>query len=180
MATSPTPILFMSSAEHGQVNVVLAIAQAISQHPEFAIHIAANGPLRGRVEQLNKLLPSPITYHCVPGLSMQEVSARQYGGTDISGNSHTPGFLGAIRSFSTLEPAVLGWEPDEYMEGFEACRDIIRRVKPAAIVCDMGFWQGHDAARALGLKYISVAPSSAKEIAGGEMPGAPIFSKWPA
>lgn len=111
---------------------------------------------------------------------MEDLAARQNHKNPESLYAHAPGFFNAISSFSNLDGAAFGWKPSEYLDIVQHCRSIIQETKPAALVCDLGILHAHDAARDLGLNYITMAPSSVKEFMGGILPGAPLFWKWPA
>lgn len=177
------PILFIVHAEYGQANVVLAVAQSLARDSTFDITIASFAKLGPRIEAINggnKGLARPLKFRPIPGIPMEDLAARQNHKNPESPYAHAPGFFNAISSFSNLDGAAFGWKPSEYLDIVRICRSIIQETDPAALVLDLGFFLAHDAARDLGLNYITISPSSAKEFMGGLLPGAPMFWKWPA
>lgn len=179
----PLHVLFMVHCEYGQANVVLAVAQSLARDSHFDISIASFAKLGPRIDAINegnKDLARPLTFRSIPGIAMEDLAARQNHKNPESPYAHPPGFFNAISSYSNLDGAAFGWRPSEYMDIMQHCRTIILETSPAALVCDLGFFHAHDAARGLGLDYITISPSSAKEFLAGVLPGAPLFWKWPA
>lgn len=179
----PLPVLFMVHAEYGQANVVLAVAQSLARDPAFEITIASFAKLGPRIDAINsgnQTLARPLKFHSIPGIAMEDLAARQKHKNPESPYAHAPGFFNAISSFSNLDGAAFGWKSSEYLDIVRTCRGIIQETKPAALVVDLGLFHAHDAARELGLNYITISPSSVKEFMGGILPGAPMFWKWPA
>lgn len=157
---------------------MLAVAQEVAFDSRFEVHIAAFEDLEDRVSSINAngKLPVPITFHAVRVASMADLIKRH---TGTKGLAHRPGLPYAVPAFLTLQNAILGWEPNEYMEAYRSFLNVITKVKPAALVVDPGLWQGHDAARTLGLNYLILSPSSPKDVLGTQMPKKPTLWKYP-
>ncbi|KAK4497184.1 hypothetical protein PRZ48_011634 [Zasmidium cellare] len=178
----PIPVLFITHAEYGQANVVLAVAQSLARNADFNITIASFAKLAPRIQEINesnKTLARPITFHTIPGIAMEDLAARQTYANPDSPYAHAPGFLPAISSYGNLEKSAFGWKGSEYVEIFGHCRKLIQEVRPAALVIDVAFFMAADAARDLGCHFVMISPSSVKELLGGILPGAPMFWKWP-
>lgn len=178
----PLPVLFMVHAEYGQANVVLAVAQSLARDADFHITIASFAKLGSRIKEINegnKAIARPIEFRSIPGIAMEDLAARQNRKNPESPYAHPPGFFNAPASYNNLERSAFAWWPSEYIEIVNHCRKIIQDVKPAALVLDLAFFHAQDAARDLKLEYITISPSSAKELIAGVLPGAPLFWKWP-
>ncbi|KAF4556397.1 Hypothetical protein D9617_1g082740 [Elsinoe fawcettii] len=178
MGTGPRPVLFLTSPEYGQANVVLAAAQELARSPEHDIYIASFKPLRQRVEDINvrnERLAQPVKFVQIPGLSAGTTAQRQLGNT--SKWVAPPGFMPAAKSYKGVEFLLMGDSPSEYIQTYNACLQIIKDVKPAAVVCDILLIAGHDAIRALKLDYVVISPCSGKEVVGATMPGMPMMLK---
>lgn len=180
MGSGPRPVLFLTSPEYGQANVVLATAQQLARSSEYDVYIASFAPLHKRVDDVNlrdERLAKPISFVEIPGLSAGTSAQRHLG--DTSKWVHPPGFLPAARSYKSVEYLLMGDSPSEYIQTYNACLQIIQDIKPAAVVCDILLIAGHDAVRTLKLDYIVISPCSGKEVVGVAMPGAPMMLKWP-
>jgi len=176
MLSKPLPILLITNAEYGQANVILAVAQELSFNPAYKVHVSSFADLEVRVDQANKdpRVASPIQFHGVLVPSMTELIKRHNVVLP-----HAPGIPSAIPSFTTLNRSILGWESDEYMTAYHAFLKLIESVNPSALVLDPGIWMAHDAARQLGINFILLTPSSAKELSADAMPMGSAFWKYP-
>ena len=68
-------IIFLTSSEYGQANVILAVAYELLLLQQHEIHVASFAPLTGRIKSLNELVPDnhiPATFHPVFGPSALE------------------------------------------------------------------------------------------------------------
>ena len=176
MADSPEVILFGTSSEFGQANVILAAAYELAKDARFQVHVMSHPKLEKRVGELNQnpAFANPITFHSVEVPRLEEIFRRN--GVLMQ---HAPGFPGAIIGHTNIIHGVLGFESSEYIEAYHSCFKTIEGLMPSALVLDPIFWFAHDAARALGLNYITLGPSSPKDLAGPELPGAAIYWKYP-
>lgn len=77
-----------------------------------------------------------------------------------------PGLRNAVRCVRIWMTISRGAGPKEYLEDHLAIQDLIRQIEPAAIVIDALFLLAHDAARGLGLRYITMDPISAQMSVG--------------
>jgi len=176
MASTPLPILFATSSEFGQANVILAVAQELANDPRFSVHVLSHQKLEGRVAEINSSgkIKSPITFHAVEVPRLEELFRRHF--VHIQ---HRPGFPWGVTGHTNLINGVLGFETSEYITAYLACRKEFEKLRPAALVLDPIFWFGHDAARSLGMSYITLGPSSPKDLAGPTLPKKAIYWKYP-
>lgn len=68
-------IIFLTSSEYGQANVILAVAYEMLLVQQHEIHIASFAPLNGRIKSLNELVLDnyvPAIFHTVFGPSALE------------------------------------------------------------------------------------------------------------
>ncbi|KAG8629713.1 hypothetical protein KVT40_001332 [Elsinoe batatas] len=180
MESAPKTVLFLTSPEYGQANVVLATAQELAKAPECNVYVASFASLQQRVDDINarnKNLAKPITFVNIPGLSAVVSAQRQLG--DTSTWAHPPGFLPAAKSYKGVEYLLMGDSPAGYIQTYHACLQIMKHLKPAAVICDLLLIPAHDATRELKLDYIIISPCSGKEVVGTAMPGMPMMFKWP-
>lgn len=181
MGPTPKAVLFLTSPEYGQANVVLATAQELARSADYHVHLASFTALQRRVDDINRRnthLARPLTFVEIPGSSAGTTAQRQLG--DTSQWAHPPGFVAAARSYKGVEYLLMGDSPREYMETYRACLQIMDDLKPAAVVCDILLIAAHDAIRARKLDYIVISPCSGKEVVGAAMPGTSMMLlRWP-
>ena len=68
-------IIFLTSSEYGQANVILAVAYEMLRLQQHEIHVSSFAPLKDRIKHLNELIPDnhvPATFHTVFGTSALE------------------------------------------------------------------------------------------------------------
>ncbi|KAJ6146040.1 hypothetical protein N7497_008022 [Penicillium chrysogenum] len=133
---SPTKqnILFLTSPEHGQSNVALAVAEEFLHRGEFEVHIASFKQLSTRVQAINDQAEydQVIHFHPIAGLSVAEIVARTTSGTIC----HPPGLAGTRKACDILNNCVLGWTPDEYIQSYQSCLEILKDIRPVVVVAD--------------------------------------------
>jgi hypothetical protein len=141
-------ILFLSSSEYGQANIILAVAYELLLRREDEAHIASFAPLKGRIKDLNKLASADdltaAVFHTVPGPSALEALAAK----DEFIGPYPPGIRGALDTYRVTLPAMATtWDEDEYILGYESCIHILQAVNLNIIVVDLLFSQGLKPAR---------------------------------
>jgi hypothetical protein len=157
-------ILFLTSSEYGQANVILAVAHELLLRQEHDIHIASYPSLQGRVKDLNALVPSntsPATFHIVaePSLSQCLEQKNEFIGP------YRPGIRGALKTYRVTLPAmVTGWGISEYMVGYQSCVEILRGLDANLIVIEPGMFQALDACKTLSRNYVVLSPNTFQEI----------------
>lgn len=199
---SRKPILFFTNSEHGQANVILAVAYEFLLRDEFDIHIASYPALAPRVEHLNELLKSrkreesglneskqvnghgeevetadlihTATYQTIHAMSMVDVA-----GDNQALLPHPPGIMAAVKSYRTLMEVFYGYEQSEYMVGFNSCSDIIKNVNPTAIISDSSMFWAIEAARMLKRECAILSPLSFKDMVGHLQPNMAVWWKYP-
>jgi hypothetical protein len=79
-----------------------------------------------------------------------------------------------------ITPQVLAsWEPEEHIEIFEWCGELVGKVKPSLVVLDPFLAPAHDACRELKLNHAILSPCT---LAAGLIPEQPwlaVFWKYP-
>ena len=95
---SNTHILFVTNAESGQANTVLALALEVSTRPHVQVHIASFPVLKSRVERLNPT----FNFHPLDGTEMAKVLATR--GLSAKELPHLP----TTKSYAAYDKAGLG------------------------------------------------------------------------
>ncbi|CAG8099101.1 unnamed protein product [Penicillium salamii] len=175
--SSPKPtILFMTSPEHGQSNVALAVAGEFVNRGEFEVHIASFKGLSTRIQELNEQVDynRVIHFHAIAGSSLSEVTARQ-----TAQLAHRPGIAGTLDGCYKINFSVLGWQPEEYLRSYRSCLEILKEVNPAVVVADPLLHLGLDAARILRMRIVILWPVPLKDVVITVQPKAGILWKYP-
>ncbi|XMA17233.1 hypothetical protein WAI453_010024 [Rhynchosporium graminicola] len=168
--SEPKRILFFTSSEYGQANVVLAVASELLNMQKYEIHIASFSPLRRRVDELNKLTPRDglrSVFHSIacPAALDALVAKNEFIGP------YSPGVRGAIKTYKVTLPAMAStWTEAEYMSSYQRCLDIINSVDPNIIVVDPLMSQGLEACNTLSRKRVVLSPNTFLELLRKEQP----------
>jgi hypothetical protein len=157
-------IMFLTSSEFGQANVILAVAYELLLRQEYDVHIASFAPLEGRIHNLNVLLPqnaTPATFHTIAGPSLSQCLEEK----NEAIGPFPPGIMGALKTYRITLPAMAtGWDITQYMVGYESCLETLRDVDPDLIIIEPGFFPGLDACTTLSRKYVVLSPNTFQEI----------------
>lgn len=198
-------ILFFTNSEHGQANVVLAVAYEFLLRGEFDVHIASYPALAPRIEHLNELLKSRKSKgnglngpgrreeneekvkaadesSFIPTATFQPIQALSMAeviGEKKSFLPHPPGISAAVKSYRTLMEVFFGFENTQYMVGFDSCSDVIEKVNPLVIVSDPAMFWAIDAANMLKKECAILSPLSFKDMIGALQPRMAIWWKYP-
>lgn len=202
---SRKPILFFTNSEHGQANVILAVAYEFLLRGEFDVHIASYHAFAQRIEHLNELLKSRKRKEnglngsvlregdgekvkaadessFIPTATFQPIlamSMMEVIGEKLSSLPHPPGISAAIKGYRTLMDVFFGFEQSQYMVGFDSCSDIIKKVNPSAIVSDPSMFWAIDAANMLKKECAILSPVSLKDTVGPLQPRMAMWWKYP-
>lgn len=110
-------ILFFTSSEYGQANVILAVAHELLSLQRYQIHIASFAPLRQRVQSLNDTVSkgkSPAIFHTIDGLAALEALTLK---NEFIG-PFPPGVRGAMNTYRMTLPAMADtWTEQEVSGG---------------------------------------------------------------
>lgn len=176
MSHPKQPILFLTSPEHGQSNVALAVAEEFLHRGEFEVHIASFKELSARVQAINDKAEyeQVIHFHPIAGPSLSEIVPRTT--PDIS---HRPGLAGTHDACNIINISVLGWTPDEYILSYRSCLEILKDVRPVVVVADPLLHLGLDAARSVDSRIAILWPVPLKDVVITVQPKAGIFWKYP-
>ena len=173
-------VLFLTNSEHGQSNVILAVASELLLRGEYDVHIASTSILEPRVSQLRDSLVSEhtgtLTFQLIDGLSMLEIYGAKKGTINLP---HPPGIKGAIQSMSTVPDILLFWGESGYIQCFEQCKRLIQDISPAAVVVDPLFSTGIDACRVSLQRLIILNPLTLKDVTVALQPGYVHWWKFP-
>ncbi|PVH87699.1 glycosyltransferase family 1 protein [Cadophora sp. DSE1049] len=157
-------ILFFTSSEYGQANVILAVSYELLILQKYEVHIASFAPLQGRIHELNELLPkqaTPAVFHCIAGPAALDALAAK----DEFIGPFSPGIRGALNTYRFTLPAMADtWSEFEYMSGYQRCLEIVGSVEPDIIIVDPLMSQGLEACNTLSRKYVVLSPNTFLEL----------------
>lgn len=199
------PVLLFTNSEHGQANIVLAVAYEFLLQGEFDVHIASYQALAPRVEHLNEQFKSQKTKEKEQqGLAVQAqdendtnapddldqprsakfhtidaMSMAEVAGGNLGSLPHPAGVSAAVRSYKNLMQTFYGYDRAQYVVGVNRCADIIKRVNPAALISDSLMFVTIDAAKYLGRECAVLSPLSFKDIVVGLQPKMAAMWKYP-
>jgi len=173
-------ILFLTSSEYGQANVILAVAYELLLRQEYDIHIASFAPLEIRIEDLNALIPknaNPATFHTIFGPSLSQCLEEK----DEFIGPYPPGIKGAFKTYRvTLPSMATAYNEAQYMAGYKSCVEILKSVEPDLIVIEPMLDQGLDACKTLSRTYVVLSPNTFQELLRYKQPTHKILCKNPA
>jgi len=170
------PILFITSSDHGQANVILAVAEQLlrDSKPPSTIHIASTASLAQRVSQLGH----HAHFHLLPGCSM--FGGYLQAGYLLDDLIHRPGMRGAVSSFKNVPKMMKHWMNGKYLESYDACRKLLLELAPVVVVIDPICAPEIDACRLLRLRLIVLSPMGLKDLLIPVQPWARVLWKYPA
>lgn len=176
MSPSKQKIIFLTSPEHGQSNVALAVAEEFLHRGEFEVHVASFKELTGRIQAINDQADydQVIHFHTITGPCMSEIVTRT--ATDVC---HLPGLAGTRDGCDKINLSVLGWKPEEYIKSYESAVGILQDVQPVVVVADPLLHLGLDAARSLNMRIVILWPVPLKDVVITVQPMFGILWKYP-
>lgn len=176
MSPPTQTVLFITSPEHGQSNVALAVAGEFLHRGDFEVHIASFKGLSARIQEINDQAEydQVIRFHTIAGPCMSEITARK-----TSNIAHLPGIAGTLDGCDKINYSVLGWKPEEYLRSYRSCLEILKEVRPVVVVADPLLHLGLDAARSLHMRIVILWPVPLKDVVITVQPKAGIFWKYP-
>jgi hypothetical protein len=174
-------ILFLTSPEHGQSNVALAVAEEFLHRGEFEVHIASFKQLSTRVQAINEkaAYDHVIHFHPITGLSVLEIVARTTSDKTSDTICHAPGLAGTREACNILNKSILGWRPDEYIQSYQSCLGILKDIRPVVVVADPLLHLGLDAARSIDARIVILWPVTLKDVVATVQPKAGMLWKYP-
>ncbi|KAI2675950.1 hypothetical protein CBS147332_6680 [Penicillium roqueforti] len=161
MSPPKQSILFLTSPEHGQSNVALAVAEGFLHRGEFEVHIASFEELSARVQAINDKVEydQVIHFHPIAGPSLSEIVTRT-----TPNICHRPGLAGTRDACNIINISVVGWKPDEYIRSYRSSLEILKDVRPVVVVVDPLLHLGLDAARSIDTRIVILWPVPLKDI----------------
>ena len=178
-------VLFLTNSEHGQANVILAVANELRIQGQFDVHIASFHDLQQRVAQLDRSTRNtafdlgdvnPITFHGIAGPSMMEAFRRN---AEVADLTHSPGIKGAIHSYKKALDVAYAWDGPGYIRGYQSCLEIVEKSNPVVVIVDNGFAQGIDVCNVLSRKHLLITPASMKDVISVLQPRLAVLWKYP-
>lgn len=176
MSPPKQSILFLTSPEHGQSNVALAVAEEFLHRGEFEVHIASFEELSARVQAINDKVEydQVIHFHPIAGPSLSEIVTRT-----TPNICHRPGLAGTRDACNIINISVVGWKPDEYIRSYRSSLEILKDVRPVVVVVDPLLHLGLDAARSIDTRIVILWPVPLKDIVVTIQPKAGLLWKYP-
>ncbi|PWY89142.1 diacylglycerol o-acyltransferase [Aspergillus heteromorphus CBS 117.55] len=176
-------VLFLANSEHGQTNLILALAHELLVRGDIDVHIASFPSLLPRLEKvlqdnISRYHPayrSRIHFHPIAGPSNTEAFLR----TGKRSICHPPGYEGALKGFNSLFEELWAWGEEDYLQVYHSCLEIVQHVDPATVIVDWFFPQGRDAAYNAGHAAIVLYTTSLSHIVYGLQPHAAWAWKFP-
>jgi hypothetical protein len=151
-------ILFLTSSEYGQANVILAVAYELLLRQGYEIHI-------------------PATFHTIAGPSLSQCLEQK----DEFIGPYPPGIRGALKTYRvTLPSMATAYNEAQYMAGYESCLKIVSSVESDLIVVEPMLDQGLDACKKLSRRYVVLSPNTFQELLRYKQPKHKILCRNPA
>ncbi|KAI0687509.1 hypothetical protein C8Q76DRAFT_788342 [Earliella scabrosa] len=160
-------ILFMTSPEHGQANVQLAVIASLKKRhgDQVDIYMSSYESFRSRV-------PAGVIFKPVNGRGLNEY----YQGAWQHVNT-APGFVSAIRAILKIMMILHPEGPTEYVATVLSIEQVISEVAPTLVAVDNFFVAARDALSAKKQPHVLLSPNTLKDLAGADQ-GAGVFL-WP-
>jgi hypothetical protein len=178
-------VLFMSNAEHGLANVLLATSHALLiHHSAIELHYASFSPFRKHVSTISETgllqssASSPITFHELKGPTYwQELNSQ---GLSVREMMHAPGFSSSAVLGEILPKFLAPWNGSQYFSLYEQISRIIDEVDPALIAVDMMLGPALDATKDKKRRFAILSPNTLTDVAARFQPRGSLFWKYPA
>lgn len=157
-------ILFVTNAESGQANTILAMALEASTRPQLEAHVASFPILERRVTRLSPT----VVFHPLDGVDMKEAMTAQGW---VSGTfAHRPR-SGVFKAYGRNMALILtAWEGDAYMRICDSIKKIITGLNPDVVVVDFFLNAGFDACYSLNREFVLSSPNTILDVARGQQP----------
>jgi hypothetical protein len=177
-------VLFLSNAEHGLANVLLATSHAmLVEHNDIEVHYVSFRGLAQDVATISRFAvkhspyAKPITYHTLQGPTYG--AALNSVGHEVDETIGRPGIAGIGKLCSDLQKYLMPWTGPEYLAIYQEISSILEEVDPAIVAVDPQFGPGLDAVRALGRNHAIVTPNALKDNFADKQPWGAILWKYP-
>jgi 2-acylglycerol O-acyltransferase 1 len=179
----PARILLLCNAEHGQANIMLAVAYELLRRQDVELHFCSFPVLKKRFDKLlldhngicGRTASERAFFHELSGPTVTEVFLR----CGKRGPVHATGVKGCIQGLSNVFEDYWGWEESEYVATYESCAQVISRIGPDLVVIDYFFLPGRDAVQNQKGKYCLMNTTSLSHIVLGLQPKHAWVWKYP-
>lgn len=168
-------ILFVTNAESGQANTILAMALEALTRADVEVHIASFPVLRKRVEGLSPNLK----FHALDGKDMLQAMASHPHGLVEANLSHPPTHKSFAPYGRTLGLVLTVWDGETYMRIYDSVVKVIEELNPALVVVDNLLNAGVDACHSLNQKFVLNSPNCATDVARTHQPWLKGFWRYP-
>ena len=187
-------VVFISNADAGQINGLLAIAHGILQSAEDVdVHVISWAGQEKAVDQTaiaaSRVVRATrkIAYHTIKaGVSLNAGTDRMQNGHGMSGWFHDTSLQGHLDIYSRLPVSTMVWTKEEYADVFfevlkhlDIIKGAVKSTNDIVLVLDAVITPGVDAAMASGLKMCLVWSVTTKEIVYSDQPILDILTKHP-
>ena len=172
--------LFMSNAEHGLANVLLATTHAlIAEHRDIEVHFATFPSIAADILAISKSSPKPqpITFHSFNGQSYGDALRAQ--GHAVQETLNAPGLAGLSILCNNMQKFLMPLGAEEYLALYHEALNILEEVDPNIVAVDPLFGPGLDAVRASGRNHVIISPNSLKDNFANK-PWLSMLWKYPA
>ncbi|KAJ5238399.1 hypothetical protein N7468_003018 [Penicillium chermesinum] len=180
-------VLFVSTENHGQINVQLAAVQALlERYPSLDIHFASAQPVAKLLHRISSSVRKTsasfgkVTFHDLPGLlPMQVTMQRQFGPEVMKHFRHEPGAKGSKQLNKIAQASMAPWTTEEYVRIYNQMTNLIHEVDPALVVLDFAFRPAIAATHKSNRVHTFLTPTSLIDMLPMVQPQASILWKYP-
>lgn len=183
--SQPKKILQLTCSEHGQANVHLAVAHALTeQDPSVEIHIGSfsqlSNSVKGASDHVVKSVPgaSPFHFHELSGTSYMDCIL-QMSLDFFSVIAIAPGLRNSLPMLKGLANCATPWNSDQFLEVYREIVRVIKSVDPDLVVVDNLFCPALSACRHLKRNWLVLSPNALKDFAGSRQPNLGGLWKYP-
>ena len=174
-------VLFMSNAEHGLANVLLATSHAlITSNQNLEVHFATFPSLADDISTISKSSSkaNPISFHEFKGQTFGDALGAQ--GHAIQDSINAPGLSGLSMLCSNMQKYLMPWGAEEYLALYHESLRFLEEVDPIIVAVDPLFGPGMNAIRATGRNHVIISPNSLKDNFADKQPWLRMLWRYPA
>jgi len=188
-------ILFVTNAESGQANTILAMALEALTRPHVEVHIASFPILKQRVERLSQKL----NFHALDGKDLLEALTSTPQGLLEDNLSHPPTRKSFAPYGRSLGLIMSGWDGEctfrslsgcgwyliaptfdpAYMRIYDSIVKVIEELNPGLVIVDSLLNPGLDACHSLNRKFVLNSPNCPIDVARTQQPWLKGFWYYP-
>ncbi|KAH6685851.1 hypothetical protein F5X68DRAFT_209414 [Plectosphaerella plurivora] len=178
-------VLFLTNAEHGLNNVLVATASSLMEHhPDVEVHFASFPALQSTIERISSAMrrktpaSRDILFHPLSGVALSQATAQI--GMTARTMTHPPAAAGIAKFADIAQGMICPWTADEYIDIFNELGALIDDINPAVIVLDTLFRPAVDITRQKNWLHAFITPNTLIDNFLAEQPNGAMFWKYPA